>query len=236
MMSSIVRTGYWMSARSLGGVLALWGILNGSMPGRAVAETSLDAVATSREPWQQHKVKRGISVERRPVKGSSFFEYRASIGIPMAPALLIEDMWRTVTLKPGPLVKKRQILKQNDTEIVFYDQIQTPVVSDRDYTMRLRKVALGNDRFQMVFETANELGPGPDPKHVRILAIHGAWSLEPDPSVAGGSLVTYQSYSEPGGSVPAFMIHGAQVDQTIKSVETLKARILAAQNPPSSSK
>ncbi len=225
-----------MGARSLQGMLALCGMLTGTIPGQAWAESVLEVVASSREPWQQHKVKRGISVERRPVKGSPFFEYRASIAIPMAPAELIEDMWRTVADRPGPLVKKRQVLRKGDTEIVFYDQIQPPVVSDRNYTMRLRKVALGQDRFQMIFETANELGPGPDPKHVRIPAIRGFWNLVPDPSGPGSALVTYQSFSEPGGAVPAFMIHGAQVDQTVKSVEVLKARILAAQNPPSSSK
>ncbi len=221
-----MRTRSSLSIRSLVGTWALCGALGLSALNLAWASSGsiLDVVASSREPWQKHKVKHGVLVERRPVAGSSFYEYRAMVTIPLAPALLIEDMWKTVE-KPGPVVKKRQMLRKGETEIVFYDQIQTPVVSDRDYTMRLQKVALGGNRFQMIFQTANELGPGPDPKFVRIPAIRGMWIIQADPGAADRSQVTYQTYSDPGGSVPAFVIHGAHVDQVIKSLEILTARI-----------
>jgi hypothetical protein len=240
MMIGTLRTNFWMGARSLGGSLALWGVLAVCLPQPGRAESIVDVVASSQEPWQKYKVKHGVSVDRRPVAGSHFFEYRASTSIPMAPAVLIDNMWNTVITHAGPVVKKRQVLKRSESEILFYDQIAAPVVSDRDYTLRMRKIALGNNHFRMTFETANEQGPPPDPKYVRIPAIRGQWDLEPDPSVPGGTRATYQSYSEPGGSVPTFVIHGAQVDQMVRNIEALSTRIKTEQGsqaacPPSPS-
>ncbi len=173
--------------------------------------------------WMPYKVKHGFAVERRPVSGSRFFEYRVAAHSPLPPEAIIEKMWNHVT-EATALVKKRQVLKKEPTELVLYDQIQTPVVSDRDYTLLVRK-RMEPDRhsYQLTFETANHLGPPVDPHFVRIPAIRGSWSIEP--GEGGGSRLTYRTYSEPGGSVPAFMIHGAQVDQAISNVEGLLNRL-----------
>ncbi len=211
------------------GVLGFVALLWCSAPLPLYAETILDVVANSTVPWTRHKEKHGVVIERRAVAGSSFYEYRAATTIPMPPAALIENMWNTVTTKAGPLVKKRQVLSQGPHTLLIYDQINTPVVSDRDYTMRLRAHSLGNDRHEMTFETANAEGPPPDPHFVRIPAIRGRWLVEAEPGQPGSSHVTYQTYSEPGGSVPAFVIHGAQVDQVVRAIEALGARIRSEQ-------
>lgn len=174
--------------------------------------------------WQPFKVKHGIAVERRPVQGSRFFEYRASVSAPVAPEAVIDHMWHHIQDSRAPILKKRQVLKQEPTEIIMYDQVKTPVVSDRDYTLRVRKITEpSSHRYQMTFETANQLGPPVDPKHVRIPAIRGRWLIEPDDK--GGSRLTYQSFSEPGGTIPAFLIHGAQFDQMVHDIEGLLQRL-----------
>lgn len=184
----------------------------------------ISVVASSKEPWQPFKTKGGIAVERRPVAGSKYYEYRSSITVPMAPAAVMHELWSHVSDSNATVVKHRQVLKQSENEIVLYDQIKTPVVSDRDYTLVIRKSAdEAAHRYSMIFETANERGPGEDPKYVRIPAIRGAWSAEPDGS--GGSKLTYQSFSEPGGSIPSFLIHGAQFDQIVNDVKRLVDRI-----------
>ena len=58
-----------------------------------------------------------------------------------------------------------------------------------------------------------------------IPAIRGMWIIEADPAQRIVQVTTYQTYSDPGGSVPAFVIHGAYVDQVIKSLEIPTARI-----------
>jgi hypothetical protein len=37
----------------------------------------------------------------------------------------------------------------------------------------------------------------------------------------GGSALTYVCYSEPGGSVPAFMVRGGQQDKIVEAVERM---------------
>ena len=180
--------------------------------------------ADSPAGWQPYKAKHGIAVERRAVPGSRFFEYRASISAPAAPEAILDHMWHFVGEGKSPIIKKRQVLKQEPTEMIMYDQVKTPVVSDRDYTLRVRRVTdPSSHRCQMIFETVNQLGPPVDPKYVRIPAIRGRWLIEPDDK--GGSRLTYQSFSEPGGSIPAFLIHGAQFDQIVHDVEGLLQRL-----------
>lgn len=183
-----------------------------------------DAGAGHELAWQSYKVRHGIAVERRSVAGSRFYEYRSRVASPLPPETVIETLWRSVTEAATPIVKKRQVIKQEPFEVVFYDQIKTPVVSDRDYTLMVRKVAQPTvHRYQMTYETANHLGPPVDPKHVRIPAIRGAWIIEPNAD--GGSFLTYQSYSEPGGSIPPFLIHGAQLDQLVADIERALERL-----------
>lgn len=190
--------------------------LLGAVPaGFGVARAAGQAVEAG---WQPFKEKHGIAVERRPVAGSKFFEYRASVNTQVAPEKIIDRLWKNVTAATAPVLKARQVLKQEPNEIVLYDQVKTPVVSDRDYTLLIRKVADPSaHRFKMTFETANHLGPPADPKYVRIPAIRGSWSVEGDDK--GGSRLTYQTFSEPGGSVPSFLIHGAHFDQCVSDVE-----------------
>ena len=207
--------------------LLVLGPLAGGRDGLGAAYAdSLPVLAAADSPagWQPYKVKRGVAVERRPVQGSRFFEYRATVTAPVAPEAVISHMWRFVSEGRSPIIKKRQVLKQEPTEILMYDQVKTPVVSDRDYTLLVRKVGdASSHRYQMTFETANQLGPPVDPKHVRIPAIRGRWLIEP--AGTAGSRLTYQSFSEPGGSIPAFMIHGAQLDQIVQDVEGLLKRL-----------
>ncbi len=191
---------------------------------QAYAAETPPSAETNQGSWEPYKVKHGVAVERRAVAGSRFFEYRAMVTAPLPPETIIDHLWSHVTDGNAAIIKKRQVLKQAPTEIVLYDQIRTPVVSDRDYTLIIRKQADASaHRYKMTFETANQLGPPVDPNYVRIPAIRGAWAVEPDDK--GGSRLTYQSFSEPGGSIPAFMIHGAQFDQVIHDIERVQERL-----------
>jgi hypothetical protein len=58
---------------------------------------------------------------------------------------------------------------------------------------------------------------------VRLPKVTGSWRAEPDP--AGGVNLTYRCYSEPGGSVPAFLVRGAQQDSLLKEFVRVLARI-----------
>jgi len=95
------------------------------------------------------------------------------------------------------------------------------VVSDRDVTLHMYKV-VRPDALEMRFESADALGPPPAPKHVRIPIVRSAWTIV---AAGGGSKLTYSCYSEPGGSIPAFLARGAQRDQVPVDVERVLAHL-----------
>lgn len=170
--------------------------------------------------WQ----KDGITLEKRAVPNSSYYEYRVSGHVPVEPAAAFQRIWDGVMKGQEPPVTKRTIVRHSDDEIVVYDQIHTPVVSDRDVTTRLQRVVdKAHGAYEIQFVAANDLGPPPDPKRVRLTNVHGNWRVEPDP--AGGSKVQYTCFSEPGGSVPAFLVRGAQQDSTSKEFARVIARL-----------
>lgn len=46
-----------------------------------------------------------------------------------------------------------------------------------------------------------------------------------EPDEQGGSRLSYQSFVEPGGALPSFLVHGAQLDQLVHDIEELMGRV-----------
>jgi hypothetical protein len=181
-----------------------------------------------------YKVKRRIPLERRPVPGSAFFEYRARVTLPLPPLVVFEHLWRHVAEATAVAVKRRQVLRRSESEVLVYDEIHAPVVSERDYTLRMARSVDSAGRLQVTFETANELGPPPRPHYVRVPIIRGRWTVESDGQ--GGTLLSQMNFSDPGGAIPAFMAHGPQsdlvVDGMIRVQEQLQKLLPASASAP----
>src|SRR5262245_52112016 len=105
-----------------------------------IALAFLSAGAGAEEPWKAYGQKGPIRVERRPVPGSKFNEHRALVTTPANPELVERAIWSGVTEALPKTVKKRTVLKKTDDEFVVYDELTTPVVSDRDATIRIRRL------------------------------------------------------------------------------------------------
>lgn len=169
------------------------------------------------EPWEVYFNKDNIVAEKREVSGSSYYEHRAQTSSALPPEVVMQIIWTGVQVDLPKSVKKREVLSRNENEVVVYDQITTPVVSDRDVVLRLRKRARPDGSWAVEFESASNVGPPLNDHFVRIPIVRGAWIVERAPS--GGSRMTYLCYSEPGGSVPAFLVRGAQRDQVVVDVK-----------------
>jgi hypothetical protein len=164
----------------------------------------------------------GVVYEKRAVQGAKLLEYRATTQVPLDPVQALEGIWKAITETPPPSeIKTRRVLKRTGDELVVYDQIDAPVVSDRDTTLRIYKVVRPG-ALEVRFESSDALGPPPNPKFVRIPAIRGGWTLV---AVPGGTRLTYVCYSEPGGSVPAFLVRGPQRDHVTQDVERILTRL-----------
>jgi hypothetical protein len=190
----------------------------------ALAAVAAVSAVAAEEEWRLCSQKEGVTLEKRAVPHSSYYEYRARAHVAATPQHAFERIWNGVLGEQPPSVTKRVVVRHSDDEIVVYDQIHAVVVSDRDVTTRLqRKVDSRSGAYEIQFDTANELGPPPNGHYVRLPVVRGSWRVEPDP--AGGSTVAYICYSEPGGSVPAFLVRGAQQDTTSKEFARVILRI-----------
>ncbi|MBL9008740.1 MAG: hypothetical protein JNJ46_31060 [Myxococcales bacterium] len=195
--------------------------------GICLSSCLLSLSARADEVWEPVTVKgenrEGISVEKRSVPGSKFMEYRARAVTSVSPEVVLRGLWSGLTEPSQGTVKKREILRKSETELVFYDQVKTPVVSDRDYTMRIwQSKDEKTGALHVRFETANELGPPVASGFVRIPKVRGSWLIEA--GEGGGAKLTYQCYSEPGGSIPAFMVRGAQQNQVVVDMRRILER------------
>ena len=169
--------------------------------------------AAADESWQRYAEKNGITVERREVAGSKFYEHRAQVSVHKRPEVVLNAIWWGVMNALPKTVKKRTLLRSSQDEFLVYDELKTPVVSDRDATIRIWRS--GNE---IRFETHNELGPPPNSKYVRLPVVRGYWLVAPE---GDGARLTYVCYSEPGGSIPAWMVRGPQADQLFVDVQRI---------------
>jgi hypothetical protein len=175
--------------------------------------------------WSRAAERDGIVLERHAVAGSSYFAYRARFDVALPPARAADEIWRALRDGDMDSLKHREILRASGDELLIYDQIRTPVVSDRDYTIRVRRISDGSTT-QFRCESANELGPPPAKNHVRIPFIRAGWMTAPGDG--GGTRVTYYAFSEPGGSVPAFLVRGAQQNRSLADVTRMRERLRRA--------
>lgn len=178
--------------------------------------------------WKTHATRAGVTMEKRAVEGSPFLEYRSVLTLPLDPAFVAEEAWRAFRESDMEGLKKREILRQSTDELLIYDQIRTPVVSDRDYTLLVKRIYdPARRRTQIRCWTANDQGPPPARGHVRIPIIRAGWQIEPD---GMGTRLTYYAYGEPGGLVPAFLVRGPQGDHSLLDVFRLLRRLQNALN------
>lgn len=208
-----------MNRRGLAIVMCLLVSL-GALESRAGAEPPLVQFSdrdNATAGWRANLSKDGVTLEKREVAGSSYYEYRAVVDVAVDPIRAAEEVWAAVRGGDMESLKHRKMLRESDQELIIYDQIRTPVVSDRDYTIRVRRVYdSGRRRTQVRAETANELGPPPVHGYVRVPIIRAGWMIEPNEQ--GGTRLTHYAYSEPGGLVAAFLARGAQADRSLADV------------------
>ena len=81
-----------------------------------------------------------------------------------------------------PYTVECRVLKRERNSVLTYQRISAPLVSDRDYTVRVRtssKPVEGGISYLSRWETENALGPPEKPGVVRVKLCEGGWLLEP---------------------------------------------------------
>lgn len=172
--------------------------------------------------WEKAGETDGITIEQRPVTGSKFVELRFTKLSDKTPRSLCDAAFGDGKFDPQePDLKARTILQESADERVTYEQITPPIVSNRDYVVRARRVVEGAS-CRMIFEAANELGPKPPDGWVRITKVRGFWLFEP--AEGGKTKLTYVILSDPGGSIPAFLVEGNRKKLGVNWVKMIDSR------------
>jgi len=176
------------------------------------------------QDWQQVTVKDNVTVERRVVAGSKLYETRALTSSPLAPDQIFAVLWdRRAYTEFVPYIKYQDVLKETEDEVLVYDQVKVPLVTDRDYVVWVkREIDQQSKVHKIMFRSADPEGPPQAKGHVRARNIRGSWLLEPRP--AGGTAITYTLYSEPGGWIPNWIVNLIQKKEVPKFLRLMLRR------------
>ena len=187
----------------------------------------LTAGAVPSEPqWRYDGATDGMRVELRAVPGSPFDEIRVTaISSASLQALCDAIFAKGLSGKAEGRFKRRDVIKETDTDRWTYEQISVPVVSDRDYVMHVKlEQPASSGTCRVSFQTETEASHPPVQGFVRIPSIRGSWTLVP----ADGTVrVSYEVFSDPGGGVPAFLVRGKQRDAAVDFFKVILARATA---------
>ena len=151
----------------------------------------------------------GVVIESRPVAGASVVELRLTTSTTKSVSSLCDAAFGDGKFDPEePDLKSRKIISESEDERVTYDQISPPVVANRDYAVRAKRIRTDDGACRMTFEAANEVAPSKPEGWVRITRLRGEWKFERGDD--GKTRVSYLIFSDPAGSIPAFMVEGSR--------------------------
>ena len=154
-----------------------------------------------------------LIVSSRSKEGSEVKEVRG-LGVIDAPAWIVKNVIDDVARYKEfmPYTVESLILSTHDGYVVSYQRLDTPVVDDRDYTIKIfdesREDAEGRVIWKNRWSEANKLGPPVKAGVARVGVNEGYWILE-DKDGGARTKVTYYVYTSPGGSIPTFLVNMA---------------------------
>jgi hypothetical protein len=154
-----------------------------------------------------------LVISSRSKPGSEVKEVRG-IGVFDAPAWVvknvIDDVGRYKEFMPYTV--ESVIISTNPGSVVSYQRLDTPVVDDRDYTIKIfdesREDVDGRVIWKVRWTEANALGPPVKAGVARVGVNEGYWILE-EKDGGARTKATYYVYTNPGGSIPTFLVNMA---------------------------
>lgn len=178
-------------------------------------------------PFESVSQKDGLTLTQRSVPSSALSEYRVETQTSLTVEQLCDAVYEWGTRQgDGPNVTLHKVLRDGADLRVVYDQISAPVVANRDYALTVIRERPGPTTCRIRFWVTNELAPPKPDGFVRMSKLWGEWLFEQSPT---GATLRYTLFSDPAGSVPAFLVRGPQREATVKSVQVALEKTRAAQ-------
>lgn len=164
----------------------------------------------------------GLTIEKREVTGSAFSEIRVTATTAVPVPALCDELYGDGSFDPTePDLKSRRVLLEDAGVRILHDEIAPAVVSRRDYV--IERTVQRTDRTCVISYHAIEHPSAPPRANVvRITKLYGTYRFEALPS--GQTRASSVTFSDPAGSVPAFLVRGPQRDFAIAWMKRLLTR------------
>ena len=177
----------------------------------------------TRDGWSAYSYKAGITLERRKVEGSKFYEHARCRPRRRRPgARGRADLGLGARRRHGE-PEAAPILAERPDELVIYDQISTPVVSDRDYTIVVRG---GNVGARVSFECGRPtIAARRRSQGLRAHPVGARRLVRSSPTARAAPGSATSPTANPGGAVPAWLVRGAQADRSVADVVRMVKRL-----------
>ncbi|WP_342622802.1 START domain-containing protein [Pseudomonas alkylphenolica] len=174
------------------------------------------------EDWKQAKNEDGIKVDLTEVVGSDYKAYRG-VTLIKAPLAKVRALQEDVVGACAWIheCKSQKLLKTEGNQSWTYTQFNTPwPVTPRDSILHVTTTEEADGSLTRKLEGVPKYLPE-EKGFVRVAKVQGFWKLQPKD---GGTEVTYQVHTEPGGSVPSMVANKFVVDAPFNTLKALKAK------------
>jgi hypothetical protein len=125
--------------------------------------------------------------------------------------------------------EEARVLPQSDGSRLTYNRIGSPwPVSDRDVVLRSTRTNSTDGSIRIEFRSTEDANLAVPRGVVRMPRLAGSYDLTP---VEGGTQVVYTVDSDPGGSLPAWLVRQASKDLPYMTLRNLQKRAEAGPPP-----
>ncbi len=179
--------------------------------------------------WKQvNESDDGITVYSRRKEGSRVREVMAesSIEAPVNEVLKVVSDYANYA-EFMPYVKKCEVLDERNGEVVVFQQLDfLPPISDRYYTIVLKKISDPQQEggVQVQWKLAMDERAKKTGKGIGVPINRGGWRLLPE-SNGTGTKIYYYVLTDPGGSIPAWVSNIANTVAVPKIIRAVRDRV-----------
>ena len=181
--------------------------------------------------WEKDAESDGVTIYARKQKGAEVREMKAE-GLINAPPMAV---WKAIRdydnyKKTMPFTEESRVVSQEagGKTTLFYSVVNAPMVSKRDYLIKLTDQSDwkdGKGYFKVTWYAVQDAATPERDGFVRVKINDGMWLLEPRGD-GSQTFATYWVYTNPGGSIPGFIAdraNGTAVPDVFKAIRKVTA-------------
>lgn len=170
------------------------------------------------QPWRIASEKDGIRLESRQLPGERFDELRVSTSLEASPQTVADYLFGKYLDEKNKNIS-RTFIKRGRELTVWSDVLDTPLISERCYSMRFEKQTQAGGEIRVRFVSLDYVGAKPKPDCIALRS-RGEWVLTP---AGTGTRLSYASLTDIGGKVPVGLVRRSLSAAAIMSVRKVVA-------------